>query len=112
MVDKDILKNAIKEYLIGLVEKKILEVEITQFNVDIHNMIDSINGWILVENEVPMDDRFVLLSFENFTVPQIGRYHADEDGGAFCLGDEEIPLVSYGLFVNAWMELPKCYRED
>ena len=112
MVDKEILKNAIKEYLIGLVEKHILEVEITKFNVDIQNMIDSIDGWILVENEVPTDDRFVLLSFENFSVPQIGRYHADEDGGVFCLGDEEVPLSSYGLFVNAWMELPRCYQEE
>ena len=58
------------------------------------------------------NDRFVLLSFENFSIPQVGRYHQDDDGGAFCVGDEEVPLASYGIIVNAWMELPECYRES
>ena len=68
--------------------------------------------WIPIEERVPDNDRFILLSFTNFSVPQVGRYHQDEDGGAFCVGDEEVPLVSYGIIVNAWMELPECYRES
>ena len=101
MVDKKILKNAIKEYLIRLIEKGIHEVEVTEFNVDIQNLIDEIDGWISVEVEVPSDDRLVLISFENFSVPMIGRYYENEEGGTFYLGDEETPLVSYGVFVNA-----------
>lgn len=68
--------------------------------------------WILIEERVPDNDRFILLSFANFSIPQVGRYHQDEDGDAFCVGDEEVPLASYGIIVNAWMELPECYRES
>ncbi len=68
--------------------------------------------WIPIEERVPDNDRFILLSFENFSIPQVERYHQDEDGGAFCVGDEEVPLVSYGIIVNAWMELPECYKEQ
>ena len=83
MVDKEILKSAIKEYLIRLIEKGIHEVEVTEFNVDIQNLIDEIDGWVPIEERVPDDNRYILLSFENFSVPQTGRYEQDEDGGAF-----------------------------
>ena len=69
--------------------------------------------WILIDGQLPEPDKYILLSFENFTLPQIGRYEINENGdGAFYLGDEEKSLASYGLFVNAWMHLPKCYREE
>lgn len=29
---------------------------------------------------VPLGQQYILLSFDNFTVPQIGRYEEDEDG--------------------------------
>lgn len=112
MVDKEILKSAIKEYLIRLIEKGIHEVEVTEFNIDIQNLIDEIDGWIPIEERVPDDNRYILMSFENFSVPQTGRYEQDEDGGAFFVGDEDVPLASYGIYVNAWMELPECYRES
>ena len=70
-------------------------------------------NWIPVEDMVPSDDRYILLSFENFSIPAVGRYERDEDGsGAFFLGDEDVCVSSYGVFVNAWMELPKPYREE
>ena len=47
------------------------------------------------------------------TIPNIGRYEVDKDGGGtFYPGDDERSYISYGLFVNARMELPKPYRED
>lgn len=55
---------------------------------------------------------YVLLSFGNASFVCIGRYQVDEDGGAFYDGDEEDPLTKIGLFVNAWMPLPKPYREE
>lgn len=55
---------------------------------------------------------YVLLSFGNAQFVCIGRYQVDEDGGAFYDGDEEDPLTKIGLFVNAWMPLPKPYREE
>ena len=65
-------------------------------------------------NEPPETDDYVLLSFENFSCPQIGRYEHDEDGdGAWYLGDcdEGDTCVSQNLFVNAWMPLPEAYKE-
>ena len=69
--------------------------------------------WIPVVENVPSDDRCVLLSFENFSMPAIGRYEKYEDGGgAFFFEDDDRSVASYGVFVNAWMELPKSYSEE
>ena len=69
--------------------------------------------WIPVSERLPEDDKYILVSFENFTLPDIGRYEVDEDGnGAFYPGDDDKGYASYGLFVNAWMPLPEPYRES
>ena len=71
------------------------------------------NGWIPIEERLPETDDYILVSFSNYTLPDIGRYEADKDGGgAFCPGDEERGYASFGLFVNAWMPLPEPYKED
>lgn len=71
--------------------------------------------WIPTEECLPGDDRFILLSFANFTLPMVGRYQEHEDGsGNFYLGDcdEEDTCLANDLIVNAWMPLPEPYRED
>lgn len=69
--------------------------------------------WIPVSGKLPEDDKYILVSFENYTLPDIGRYETDKSGnGAFYPGDEDKSYVSYGLFVNAWMPLPEPYRES
>lgn len=69
--------------------------------------------WIPVQERLPESGEDILLSFENFPVPDIGIYEADSDGsGAFYPGDDEKSYVEYGLFVNAWMPLPECYRAE
>lgn len=60
-------------------------------------------------SEPPENDRYVLLSFENFSVPMVGRYEEDENGGAFYVGDDET-CVSQDMFVNAWMNLHAPYK--
>ena len=55
---------------------------------------------------------YILISCSNFPMPTIGLYRVDENGGAFHEGDDENPLSTYGLIVNAWMPLPKSYREE
>jgi hypothetical protein len=71
------------------------------------------NGWIPIEERLPETDDYILVSFSNYTLPDIGRYEADKDGGgAFFPGDEERGYASFGLFVNAWMPLPEPYKED
>ena len=69
-------------------------------------------GWIPIDEKLPPDDNFILLSFSNFSIPIVGRYEEDEDGGGnFFAGDEDESLISQDLFVNAWMPLPKPYEE-
>lgn len=60
----------------------------------------------------PDDDRHILLSFANFDCPLVGHYEADENGGAYYIGDDDVSASNYSTFVNAWMELPKCYKEE
>lgn len=52
----------------------------------------------------------VLLSFSNSTIRAIGRYYKDDDGGMFIY-DGDLSFTELGLFVNAWCELPKSYRD-
>lgn len=68
------------------------------------------NGWIPV-NEPPKDNKYILLSFENFSIPCVGRYEEDETGsGAYYIGDEDVSCLSQELFVNAWQPLPEPYK--
>lgn len=69
-------------------------------------------GWIPVEERYPDTDTYILLSLSNFSIPIVGRWEEDEDGGAFYAGDEDETLVSQDLFVNAWMPLVKPYRPE
>ena len=71
--------------------------------------------WIPVTERLPESGKYVLMSFENFTLPAIGRYEVNDEGdGAWYLGDndEGDTCCSVGLFVNAWMPLPEPYREE
>lgn len=75
--------------------------------------------WIPVDERLPEivnedgSSDYILLSFDNFTLPAIGRYEEDEDGGGnFYEGDEEKSCLAYGLFVNAWAPLIRPYREE
>ena len=68
--------------------------------------------WIPISERLPESDEYILISCSNYTVLCIGRYEKHEDGsGNFYQGDDDDALLSYGLFVNAWMPLPKPYRE-
>ena len=71
-----------------------------------------VGKWIPCSERIPEDDKYIMLSFENFSLPAIGRYEANENGGAFFVSDEDLSCVAYGLFVNAWMPLIEPYREN
>ena len=64
--------------------------------------------WIPIEEQIPKEDEYILLSFENFSIPVIGRF----ENGAFYAGDEDEPLVKQDMYVNAWMPLPERYGEN
>ena len=77
--------------------------------------IERINScrWIPTSEKMPDADEYILVSFENFTIPMIGRYTVDDDdNGTFRIGDEDESFAENDLYVNAWMPLPKPYRES
>ena len=62
--------------------------------------------------EPPKEDEYVLVSFANYTLPDIARYSIDdEENGAYYPGDEDRSYVSYGLYVDGWMPMPKNVRD-
>ena len=73
------------------------------------------DGWIPFnpddEDTHPKTDEYIYISLSNFTIPIIGRYETDKEGGAFYCGDEAETLSSQGMIVNAWMPLISSYRE-
>jgi hypothetical protein len=71
------------------------------------------NHWILVTERLPEPDKLILVSFKNCSLPMIGRYTVDGDGGGtFRIGDEDESFIEHDLYVNAWMPLPECYKEE
>lgn len=75
-------------------------------------MSERYTEWIDIDVELPKDDRYILLSFSNFSVPLVGRYEEDENGGSFYVGDDTETCSSHDVFVNAWMSLPEPYRPE
>lgn len=56
----------------------------------------------------PDDDRTVLVSFENFSLPMLGQWRHDPDiGGAWYIGDTDETFIENDLFVDGWWELPR-----
>lgn len=68
--------------------------------------------WIPCSERLPEDESYILVSFENSTMPDIARYEENDEGGAFYPGDDEKSYSSYGFFVNAWMPLPEPYKGE
>lgn len=68
--------------------------------------------WIPISERLPEDESYILVSFENSTMPDIARYEENDEGGTFYPGDDEKPYSSYGIFVNVWIPLPEPYGEN
>ena len=68
--------------------------------------------WIPCSEKLPEDESYILVSFENATMLDIARYEENDEGGTFYPGDDEKSYSSYGIFVNAWMDLPEPYRQN
>ena len=79
MIIKDELKNIIKEYFKSKVSEKAEAWDLVDICADLQRLIDELDGhiWNPVEESVPTDGRYILLHFENFSLPAIGRYEKD-----------------------------------
>lgn len=91
--------------------------EVTALNVetqkDAEEALKEIRRWIPVTERLPEPETYILVSFDNFTLPDIATYRVDDDGsGAFYPGDEDYTYLSVEFFVNAWMPLPEPYRAE
>ena len=68
--------------------------------------------WIPTSERLPKSGEYILLSFENFSLPVVGSYEGNKDeGGNFYVGDDTETCLEEELIVNAWMPLPEPYRE-
>lgn len=95
-------------YFVGYIDRYKVKEIIKNHLPDVEKMDDD---WIPVEERLPETDNYILLSFDNFTLADIGRYEVDDDGsGAFYPGDEDTSYSSVGIFVNAWRPLPEPYK--
>ena len=65
------------------------------------------------DDELPEPGEYVIVSFHEYPLVEIGRYQEGGTGGAFYPIDDNI--VSYAeddVFVNAWMPRPEPYRAE
>ena len=74
------------------------------------------NRWIPDDNPPKINEDgesdYILLSLDNSTIPCVGTYREDDDGGAYYTDIGEKSLAGIESFVNAWCPLPERYREE
>lgn len=124
---KDInVNNADAPYItLTLNEDGVAEVYDDTYDITIHceseeeqervvGILERYQGWIPVEDteRTPENESYVLVSFSNASLPGFARYEENDEGGTYYPGDDEDSYLKYGLFVNAWMPLPKPYRAE
>lgn len=69
--------------------------------------------WIPVTERLPETNDYILISFGNYPLSDIGRYEVDVEGsGAFYPGNKDVSYASIGVFVNAWMPLPEPWKGE
>ena len=54
-------------------------------------------------DELPKEGEYILISFANYGLPDIGRC----EDGVFYPGDDLRSYKKYGLIVNGWRPLPR-----
>lgn len=91
----------------------VIHCESEEDQKDAKEALKEIRRWIPVTEKLPEPETYILVSFDNFTLPDIATYRVDDDGsGAFYPGDEDYTYLSVGFYVNAWMPLPGAYRAE
>lgn len=110
--DKQI-EECIKNYFKERIDIGHYDVDVLDANADLCSRVKKLSAWVPCENEeYPENGEYVLLSFANFSLPLVGRWEEDEEGGAFYVGDELETCTQHDLIVNAWMPLPDRYSEE
>ena len=102
-------KNKLSEAMEKLARLEDAEETVDAIEMWIHALKET--QWIPCSERMPEDESYILVSFENSTMPDIARYEENDEGGTFYPGDEEETYAHYGLIVNAWMPLPTPYEK-
>lgn len=106
------ITKEVGEKLYGALHK-LLDYEETGLNPDEVERLKDKNRWIPLGEGLPEPDEYILISFANFDIPEIGRYKVDKEGsGAFYPGDDNTSYAQFDLYVNAWRPLPRSYEES
>lgn len=106
----DFMKKLVDDYQMILASDALEMIEQLQDDLE---QDEKENGWIPVSERLPETDDYIILSFVNYPIPLVGRCERDKDGsGIFYAGDDLISCLGNDLYVNAWMELPECYKGD
>ena len=66
--------------------------------------------WIPVEERLPEENKYVLLSFYGLEEPAFGMYEENEWYLGYAYGGEK--CISVGLLVSAWLPLPEPYGAE
>ena len=109
----DLTPQQIKDMQFCLQEKSRECAELRRELQEIKNQKN--DRWIPVEERLPEDNKYILLSFSNFGLQIVGRYDKDEEGnGAFYIGDcdEQDTCIANDLYVNAWRPPPDPYYPE
>ena len=106
-IDQDKLSKAVKKFLIGLIEKGKDFVEITEFNAELHKIIEKLPAEAAVEwNDVekvglPLVSDEYIVKIKYADKPTVLHYDANERVWFMeCEGEEIIYKVSH------WAEMP------
>ena len=110
LLDQEVIGKTVSDVGVGI-DLAIKEVRELLEEFDEFNNKNDMRWVPCITENYPESGKYVLLSFANFSVPVVGRYEEDEEGGSFYIGDEDESCVLQDMIVNAWMPLPKCYEE-
>lgn len=105
--EEEFIFQTIAPFCCSVLQRKISKKELKEKLVRAERM-----KWIPCNERLPEDESYILVSFENSTMPDIARYEENDEGGTFYPGDDEKSYSSYGFFVNAWMPLPEPYKGE
>ena len=65
------------------------------------------------DDELPRPGEYVIVSFHEYPLMEIGLYREGEGWGAFYPPDDStVSLAEDDAFVSAWMPLPEPYRSE
>ena len=98
-----------KKYIASVEAPDDWEPKYSHYSVDFFFDRDIISTEMLEDewkslDELPKEDEYILISFANYTLPDIGRM----TDGVFYPGDDDKSYKDFGLVVNGWRPLPRC----